>query len=185
MGGTFDPVHLGHLILAETVMQSLKADGMMFVPAKSHPFKSKIILGDFPKRVEMVQLAIEGNKRFRLEEPPGHSGYTIDLIEYFESKYPEAQFFLAIGSDIIDEFDSWYKYEEIQQRIKIVVAARPGFRMKTRGDGVLEGAERIVIPQYDISSREIRKRVKNHRSIRYMVPEAVERYIREKELYAE
>jgi nicotinate-nucleotide adenylyltransferase len=184
MGGTFDPVHLGHLIMAETVMHSLKAGGMLFVPARLHPFKSKVILENFPERVEMVKLAISDNSRFRVEEPPGQSGYTIDLIDYLQNKYPVAEFFLPVGSDIIDEFDSWYKYEEIQRRIKIVIAARPGFSMKTRNDGVLDGAERIVIPQYDICSREIRKRVKSHMSIRYMVPEAVERYILEKGLYA-
>jgi nicotinate-nucleotide adenylyltransferase len=183
MGGTFDPVHFGHLIMAESVMNSLKADGMIFVPARRHPLKSDDKLSDYGDRAKMVELAIGGNNRFRLENPPDNSGYTIDLIDYMQNKYPKVGFFLPIGSDIIGEFDAWYKYEEIEQRIKIVIASRPGYRLKARGDNILGGAERIMIPQYDISSSDIRKRVRRHASIKYMAPEAVEDYIREKKLY--
>jgi nicotinate-nucleotide adenylyltransferase len=184
MGGTFNPIHVGHLILAESAMHSLKADGMLFVPAHTHPFKESSRLSGFSDRVEMVKLAIRGNDRFLLDDPPESSGYTIDLIDYLRNKYRQADFFLPVGSDIIDEFDSWYKYKDIQRSIKIVVAARPGYRLKTRADGVLGGAEQIIIPQYDISSSEIRKRVRMKMSVRYMVPEGVEKYINETGLYA-
>ncbi len=184
MGGTFDPIHLGHLIMAESVMSSVEADGIIFVPARIHPFKSKIKLSNYPERVEMVRQAIESNKRFVFENPPENSGYTIDLIDYLESKYPAVKFFLPIGSDIIDEFHAWYKCAEIEQRIKIVIAARPGFVMKKRNDNILGGAERVMIPQYDISSSDIRKRVGLKKSITYLVPEAVEKYIADKGLYA-
>jgi len=176
---------MGHLIMAEAVMHSLRADGMLFVPARSHPLKAHVELSNYPQRYEMVRLAISGNTRFCLEEPPEDSGYTIDLIDYLQSRYPKAKLFLTVGSDIIDEFDSWRLYREIESRIKIVIAARPGFRNKSRSDGVLDGAERIMIPQIDISSSDIRKRLKENRSITYLVPEAVERYIRETRLYAE
>jgi nicotinate-nucleotide adenylyltransferase len=185
MGGTFDPVHLGHLIMAESVMHSVKADGMLFVPARSHPFKSSVRLSNYPDRVEMVTQAIVGNNRFLLEYPPENSAYTIDLIDYLQNKYPTAGLFLPVGSDIVDEFHAWYKFDEIVRRIKLVIAARPGYRIKKGNDEVLSGAELVMIPQYDISSTDIRKRVRMKQSITYMVPDAVARYIREKGLYAD
>lgn len=185
VGGTFDPIHLGHLIMAESVMHALDADGMLFVPARVHPFKSRVRLSNFAERMEMVKLAITGNDRFLAEEPPGDSGYTIDLIDYLRAKYQAADFFLPVGSDIMNEFGSWYRHEEIEQNIRIVIAARPGYRWKHRGDGILAGAERIRIPQYDISSSDIRRRVRLHMSITYMVPEAVAEYISRKGLYAD
>lgn len=185
MGGTFNPIHLGHLIMAESVMHSLRADGMLFIPADRHHFKPEKELSNFAERVEMVRLAIEGNSRFLLEQPPTDSPFTIDLIDCLQNTYPAAEFFLPMGSDIIDEFDAWRRREEIEHRIRIVIAARPGYKLKTRTDGVLKGAERVMIPQYDISSSEIRRRVKARLSIRYMVPEAVRQYIHEKGLYVQ
>jgi nicotinate-nucleotide adenylyltransferase len=183
MGGTFDPIHCGHLIMAESVMHSVQADGMLFVPAATHPFKSNAQLSDFSDRVAMTRMAIEDNRRFLLEMPPENSAYTIDLVDYLQNKYSQTKLFLAVGSDIIDEFHGWRKFEEIEQRIRIVIAARPGFRIRRRSDNILGGAEWIMIPQYDISSSDIRKRVERHQSITYMVPEAVEQFIYEKGLY--
>lgn len=184
-GGTFDPIHFGHLIMAEAISCSVGSDGMLFVPAAAHPFKSNRKLSGFEHRAEMVRLAIANNPRFRLEEPPPESKYTIDLIDYIRNRYPAADLFLPVGSDIVDEFDDWYKPEEIERSIRIVVAARPGFREKPRTQNLLSGAEWVIIPQYDISSTEIRTRVRTNLSIRYMVPDAVRQYIIEKRLYVE
>ena len=183
MGGTFDPIHFGHLIMTESVMQSVNADGMLFIPARIHPFKPQTVLTNYIERVEMVRLAIEDNPRFRLDEPPRHSGYTIDLIDHLRHRYPNAEFFLPVGSDIVDEFESWHKGEEIASGIRIIVASRPGYRRTNRDVRSLAGAERVEIPQYDISSTEIRKRVRMHLSIKYMVPGAVEKYILDRGLY--
>ncbi len=185
MGGSFDPVHLGHLIMAESVMHSLHAEGMLFVPARTHPLKSNRATADYADRVAMVEAAVKGNRSFLLEEPPKGPGYTLDLIDYLHSRYPAADFILAVGSDIVDEFTSWYKYEEVEQSIRIVVAARPGYKFPAPGRGILGGAERVIIPQYDISSSDIRQRVQMHLSIRYMVPESVRRIIEARRLYVE
>jgi nicotinate-nucleotide adenylyltransferase len=185
VGGTFDPIHFGHLIMAEAIMHSLKADGMLFVPAAAHPFKSNGALSDWEHRFEMTRLAIENNPRFRLEKPPPELKYTIDLIDYIRSRYPAADLFLPVGSDIVDEFDDWYKPDEIEQSIRIVVAARPGYRAGPRKHNMLSGAEWVMIPQYDLSSTEIRTRVQSNLSIRYMIPDAVRQYIIEKRLYVE
>jgi len=183
LGGTFNPVHMGHLIMAESVMHSVNADGMLFVPAKWHPFKSNRQISNYNERVEMLKAAITDNIHFLLEEPPADSGYTIDLIDYLRTRYTAAEFFLVVGSDILEEFDTWYKHEEIEQSVRIVIAARPGYRLKGRDHSILKGAERIMIPQYDISSSDIRERVRSRLSIRHMVPEAVKKYIYEKGLY--
>lgn len=185
MGGTFDPPHYGHLVMAETVRHSVNADGMLFVPAREHPFKSDRQLSEYGHRVEMVRMAIADNERFRLEAPPENMKFTIDLIDYLRHRYPSAEFFLAVGSDIVDEFENWRKHDEIEHSIRIVIAARPGSDPQPRDRGVLRGAERIMIPQYDVSSTAIRERARSHFSIRYMTPEPVIRYITEKRLYAE
>lgn len=183
MGGTFDPLHYGHLVMAETVRHSVKADGMLFVPALEHPFKSDHQLSDYGHRAEMVRMAIADNDRFYLEEPPENTKFTIDLIDYLRHRYPSADFFLAVGSDIVDEFENWRKHDEIEHNIRIVIAARPGSDPRPRDGGVLRGAERVMIPQYDVSSTAIRERVRSHLSIRYLTPDAVIRYIAEKRLY--
>jgi nicotinate-nucleotide adenylyltransferase len=183
LGGTFNPVHMGHLIMAESVMHSVNADGMLFVPAKWHPFKSDRQISNYNERIEMLQVAIADNLRFLLEEPPADSGYTIDLIDCLRTKYPAAEFFLVVGSDILEEFDGWRRHEEIEQSVRIVIAGRPGHQLEGRDRNIISGAERIIIPQYDISSSDIRERIRSRMPIKYMVPETVERYIYEKKLY--
>lgn len=185
LGGSFNPVHIGHLIIAESALNSVEADGMIFVPARSHPFKSDAFLADYQDRVEMTRRAIAGNDRFRLEETPAGSKYTIDQIEYLRGRYPTAVFFLVLGSDIVEEFSTWYKYEKIEQSLKIVVAARPGYDIGSENRKGIKSAEYVMIPQYDVCSSDIRERIKSGMSIKYMVPEAVENYLTEKALYAE
>ena len=183
MGGTFNPIHLGHLVMAESVLHSARADGMIFVPARQHPFKPDQNINNYEIRTAMVAKAIESNRRFLLEPSPPDLRYTIDLIDCLRDKYQTADFFLVIGSDIAEEFDSWHKYKEIEENIKIIIAARPGYRLRSRHEEVLKGAERIMVPQYDISSSDIRERVRSHMSIKYMVPEKVEEIIYKEGLY--
>ncbi len=183
MGGTFDPLHYGHLVMAEALLHSVNADGMLFVPARAHPFKSDRQLTEYDKRLDMVRMAIADNERFLLEEPPEHMKFTIDLIDYLRHRYPKADFLLAVGSDIVDEFENWRKHDEIEHNIRIVIAARPGSQMRPGEGIVLRGAEWVMIPQYDLSSTAIRDRVRSRLSIRYMTPESVRRYISENELY--
>ncbi len=183
MGGTFDPLHYGHLVMAESVLHSVNADGMLFVPARVHPFKSDRKLTEYGHRVEMVRMGIAGNERFRLEEPPEYMKFTIDLIDYLRHRYPPADFFLAVGSDIVDEFERWRKHEEIEHNVRIAIAARPGSQPRPGNGDVLRGAEWVMIPQYDLSSTAIRERVRSRLSIRYMTPDPVIRYIVENKLY--
>ncbi len=181
VGGTFNPIHLGHLVLAESVQHSVKADGMLFIPAHSHPSKPDSQLAPLEDRLDMINLAIRGNPRFKVISPP-ESAYTIDLIEFVRHRYPAASFLLVIGSDILGEFTSWYKPEEIADNIRIIVASRPGYKLDT-GSGILKAAEKVMIPRIDISSSDIRERLQSRLSIKYLVPDTVEDYIRKKRLY--
>ena len=182
VGGTFNPVHMGHLILAESILNSVGADGILFIPTRSHPFKSGEIINNYDDRLAMLKLGTADNNSFQILEPPD-SPYTIDLIDFIYARYPQAEFFMVIGSDILSEFSSWYRYEDIVENIKIIIAARPGYKLSAIPP-ILKSAERVMIPQYDISSSAIRERLVNQISIKYMVPEAVEKYIYEKRLYA-
>jgi nicotinate-nucleotide adenylyltransferase len=183
MGGTFDPLHYGHLVMAESMLHSVDGDGMLFIPAREHPFKSDRQLTEYGHRLEMVRMAIADNERFRLDEPPQEMKFTIDLIDYLRHRYPRVEFFLAVGSDIVDEFANWRKHDEIEHNIRIVIAARPGSPSQAGKGSVLRGAEWVMIPQYDLSSTTIRERVRSRLSIRYMTPEPVRRYIAENKLY--
>ncbi len=186
MGGAFNPIHFGHLAMANSLMQSLEASGMLFIPSIDHPLKNDCDLASsFDDRLKMVSLAITDNDKFVIEHPPKTSPYTIDLIDYLQSKYPSARFFLPIGSDIIGEFHQWYKSSQIEQRVRIVIAVRPGFEPTPRPDGLLKGAEIINIPQLKIASRDLRQMIKSKISIKYLVPPQIENYIYERSLYAD
>lgn len=185
MGGSFNPIHLGHLAMSQAVMLSLEADGMLFVPARRHPLKNdEELAANYPDRLAMVRMAIENNPRFRLEEAPPDIVFTVDLIDYLRHRYPKGRFFLPLGADIVGEFHKWHKYREIESGVQVVITARPGFAVNPRADGVLKGADLIDIPQYDISSSDIRRRIRTHLPIAYMVPESVEQYIYARRLYA-
>lgn len=170
--------------MAETIRQSCRADGMLFVPTRRHPLKPHTELSNYSARVAMIKAAIAGNDYFQFFSPPRDSGYTIDLLGYLCRKCPAAKFFLAIGSDIIDEFEQWYQYDEIIRTVEIVIAYRPGYVGSKRANKIMKNAKRISIPQCDISSTDIRKRVKTGRSIKYLVPAAVEKIIYNRGLYA-
>lgn len=185
MGGSFNPIHVGHLVMAENVMHSLQAMGMLFVPTGNHPLKPVHPMASYADRVAMVQAAIRGNPSFLLEEPPAGPGYTLDLIDCLRSRYPTADFFLTVGTDIVEEFPSWYKHEELAHCLRIVIAARPGYRFPAPGAGPLGAAERVVIPQIDVSSSDIRRRIQQHVSIRYLVPDGVRKIIESRRLYVD
>ncbi len=183
MGGTFNPIHYGHLIMAESVRESCSADGMLFLPARTHPFKPLDRTISLENRVAMVDMAIADNPHFRLEIPPEGTTYTFDQINWLKTTFPSAGFFLVVGSDIVEEFASWYKHEELESTVEIIVAARPGYHDEFQADEQLESARRVMIPQYDISSSDIRNRLVSGKSITYMVPPDVEAYIYQKGLY--
>ncbi|MGF1579925.1 MAG: nicotinate-nucleotide adenylyltransferase [Gemmataceae bacterium] len=194
-GGTFDPVHFGHLILAEQCREQAKLDSVFFVPAARPPHKLEDELTSFDKRVEMLTLAISGNPYFRIDESENtRSGpsYTVDTIKHFRTTYSDDELFLLVGADSFVDLPSWYKPEEILEMVEIVVANRPGWEILSRDQIVSKLAlsedsrlrsRVITMPDIHIASRDIRQRIAEGRTVRYIIPRAVEAYIEDKRLY--
>lgn len=191
MGGTFDPIHFGHLILAEQAWEQLGLDRVLFVTAASPPHKAGIAITDVAHRCEMTRLAVEGNDHFECSsieiDRPGPS-YTIDTIRQILGLYGSgACVYLLVGADEARDFMKWRDPYGIRELADIVVANRPGYP----ASGTLEAlpadfAARVTpleMPGVDISSTDLRERVRTGRSIRYLVPDKVGTYILEKGLY--
>ena len=195
-GGTFDPVHLGHLIVAEQAREQGRLDEVWFVPAPRPPQKGGQPITRFEARVEMLALAIAGNPTFKIDEiEKERSGpsYTVETLAELQRRHPGDSFFLLIGSDSLLDLPNWRDPGGILARAGLLVTARPGSPLYTADElrgrlGLAADAplslEVVWAPPIDIASRVLRRKVSEGRSIRYMVPRAVEAYIQDKRLYA-
>jgi nicotinate-nucleotide adenylyltransferase len=194
-GGTFDPVHQGHLVLAEQAREQARLDRVWFLPAPRPPQKRDQAITRYEQRVEMIQLAIAGNPTFAIDETEkdrAGPSYTVDTLAELTQKHPEHEFLLLIGSDTLADLEHWYQPARLVQLAPLVVMARPGTdvvptddlraRLKLPPDALLR-LEVIHTPLITIASRDLRQRVATGRTIRYFVPRAVEVYIAEKGLY--
>ncbi len=187
-GGTFDPIHFGHLITAETVRSDFGLDRILFIPAAIPPHKHKTSLSPAPLRLTMVKLALEKTPYFEVSDVEikrGGVSYTVETVQWFqESDYwKENEFYLLIGVDSLLELGNWRYPDRILEKVPILVMERPGFDSEKAEKQFLEKIVPVKVPLIDISSSEIRRRVKEGKSIRYWVPEKVEKYIRQKGLY--
>lgn len=194
-GGSFDPVHLGHLLLAEYCREQARLDQVVFLPAAVPPHKQDRELSPAERRVEMLQLAIAGHPHFivsRYEVDRGGVSYTVDTLRHYRQQDPEGELFLLVGADMLHDLHHWREVAEICQLAIPVAVRRPG------GDELdystlagLVTSERldlfrqyqVEMPQIGLSSTEIRRRVAAGRSIRYQTPRAVEMYIATQGLY--
>jgi nicotinate-nucleotide adenylyltransferase len=194
-GGTFDPVHTGHLILAEQAREQAELDAVWFIPAPRPPHKDKRPVTRFEQRVEMLQLAVAGNPAFRvdeLEKERAGPSYTVDTLAELRRRHPDEDFFLLVGSDTLDELHLWYEPIRLVEQAGLIVMARIGYTIP----GAAEVARRLGLPpesplrlrvvdapQIEISSHDLRRRAAAGRSLRYFLPRAVECYILDKDLY--
>lgn len=179
-GGTFNPIHLGHLLLAETARETLSLDRVLFIPAGQPPHKRVPGLIDGTARLRMVRLAIKDHPGFSASDielqRPGPS-YSIDTVTALRRTLPDVTLFLLIGQDMLGV--RWSAWDELKRLCTIVAVRRPGGRRARR-----ERAIRwLDMPLIDIASSDIRARVAAGRSIRYLVPATVERSIRQHRLY--
>jgi nicotinate-nucleotide adenylyltransferase len=193
-GGTFDPVHLGHLILAEQCRAQAHLDQVWFLPAAHPPHKPGPGLTRFEQRCEMLELATAGHPAFRLERlekdlPP--PSYTSETLRELCRRHPEDQFDLLMGSDGLPDLPGWHEPRQVIERAGLIVVPRPGVMLWTAdrlatalGLNLSQVRLRFVAcPLIEISSRELRRSIADGMSIRYMVPRAVEEYIRDRKLY--
>ena len=194
-GGTFDPVHTGHLILAEQAREQARLDEVWFIPAFRPPQKPEQTITRFDLRVEMLALALAGNPAFRineLEKERAGPSYTVDTLAELRRRHPGTSFALLLGGDALADLPSWRDPRGIVTDAALVVMVRPGValldaaqlrqRLALPADTPLE-LQVMETPLIDIASRDLRHRVAVGRSVRYLVPRAVEVYIQEKKLY--
>jgi nicotinate-nucleotide adenylyltransferase len=185
-GGTFDPIHTGHLILAEAASDFIGIDRVLFIPTAFPPNKRDRRLTDIEARSRMVELAIADNPRFELSaiERRDEIAYTSETVRRFaDAGYRQEELHLLVGSDSLEEIGSWKEPGVIFSLATIVAQRRPGFHGLTT---LPDGAAVIMIEtgSNSISSSEIRRLAAAGRSIRYLVPAPVERYIDEHALYS-
>lgn len=211
LGGTFNPIHYGHLAAAEEIRDRLKLDRVLFIPSFLPPHKQEDDIPSAVQRLEMVRLAVAGNANFRVsdvEVKRGGRSFTIETIEELRSLHPGASLFFITGLDSFLEIQSWQQWQRLLTLCAFVVLSRPGFRFTDLKKinfldaqaATLAGLDNgrlthaavsadafslylEMIPHYDISSTDIRKRRREARTIKYHLPEAVENYIIENKLY--
>jgi nicotinate-nucleotide adenylyltransferase len=184
-GGTFDPPHVAHLALAEWARVALRLDCVIFMPAARPPHKRHLRITSADDRVAMTRAAVRGNPVFRvstLEVRRRGPSYTVDTVRALRRMHPGASFYLLIGEDSLREFHTWHEPDEILKLARLAVAGRPGAR--GRG-GPAEGRRVVMLrnPVLQLSSSEIRARVRSGKSVRYLVPDAVVRHIEKRGLY--
>jgi nicotinate-nucleotide adenylyltransferase len=177
-GGTFNPVHHGHLILARQALEEFKLDRLVFVPAAESPFKIQNHSAPAGDRLAMLRLAIAGEDRFSvdpLEIERGGVSYSIDTVKMFRNRDPGAELFFLVGEDNADRLTEWHRFEELKKLVYFVVLSR--------SEDFQSPEYPVVQRRIEISSTEIRNRVANQESITYLVPESVKHYIEQHQLY--
>jgi nicotinate-nucleotide adenylyltransferase len=184
LGGTFNPVHLGHLLIAQDALEQLGLDRVLFIPAATPPHKTPDRLAAGKHRWAMVQLAIRGNRQFaadNLELRRGGRSYSVDTLTILRRRQPDAEFYFIIGADSLPELHRWRAIHRLARLCQFAVAARPGCGIRPPRAPV----RWVTVAGHPcaISSTEIRERVASGRSIRYLVPEMVRRYILVNGLY--
>jgi len=188
MGGTFDPIHIGHLIAALRAMECASLDEVWFIPTASPPLKPNIPFATEQQRLEMVKLAIQNEPRFRVLDIELHRGgtsYSIDTVNDLREQYVEHDFYYIVGSDRIHDLPQWHRAEELLQMIGFIGLNRPSEplqldRLPGRWQRKLTLAS---MPLIDISSTDIRKRASEGLPLRYYVTDEVEQFIRRYQLY--
>jgi nicotinate-nucleotide adenylyltransferase len=179
-GGTFDPVHHAHLILAREAIETVGLEKVILVPAAISPLKKAAPVASGEVRLAMLQAAIKGEPEFEVDEcelrrsPPS---YTIDTVEEIRRRERDAMIYCLIGEDNIEQLPLWHRFAELEKMVRFVVLDRSGKQPRH--------SYKVISRRIDISATEIRRRVAQSESIRYLVPESVDEIIQREKLYRE
>jgi len=185
-GGTFDPPHIGHLLVAQTIFEVENFDKIVFIPTFKTPGKNNIT--DIKDRLAMLRMAVISNPKFEisdLEIQRGGTSYTIDTIREYKSGQDcdSRELHYLIGSDSLQIFHTWKDPREILDECQVIVAIRPGFRPSDISNWILRKVRFASIPRFEISSSTIRSRWQENKTIRYMVTQPVWEYINDHGIY--
>lgn len=193
LGGTFDPPHVGHLILGEYSIDALDLTHLLFVPAADPPHKQDRAKTPVEHRLAMLKLAIKGNERFDLsridlDRPGPH--YSLDTVKIVGAQFPSAELYFVMGGDSLRDLPKWHRPQELIALCKLAVMRRPGDNLNPgMHRAVLPGLEQRVVmmdtPVLEISSTEIINRLRQGKSVRYLVPDEVLAYIAEYGVYSD
>jgi len=192
-GGTFDPVHLGHLAAAERVRCDLELEQVIFVPANISPFKLGHRHSASRHRLHMVQLAVRDNPHFGVSEielERGGTSYTVDTIELLKAQKPDDELYFIMGMDSLLDLNGWKDVDRLIRMCRLVVVTRPGYEISREQLNLLglpalvwERTTFLEVPGLDIASTDLRERIRRGQSVRYLLTSEVETYIRENGLY--
>ena len=192
-GGTFNPPHIAHLIAAEEVRQQMNLEKILFIPSANPPLKNNESILPVNMRYDMTALAIAGNKYFELsdieiklaEYSPDTSSYTVNTLIALRKTYKASDFklYLIIGMDQLAELDKWYQPGKLFLLSEVIAVNKPGYTVKDVKNEFLNRVTLVPVRNIDISSSELRNRVAEGKTIRYLVPYEVEKYIYENKLY--
>lgn len=182
--GSFNPIHTGHLILANHVKEHTDLDKIWFVVSPQNPLKKSNTLLNEYDRLHLVNLAIEGNPHFRasnIEFSLPKPSYTVQTLAYLTDKFPNEQFTVIMGSDSFQNLPNWKNHEAILEHFSILVYQRPGFEIDEKT--LPPNVKLLQAPLLEISASFIRNNIQQNKSIQYLVPDAVHQYILEHHLY--
>lgn len=188
MGGTFDPIHIGHLIAAQIACEQAGLDEVWFMPTNVPPHKENAPLASAEQRLQMVKLAVDAHPYFRpldIELRKGGISYTIDTVKLLREEQPGIHFSYIIGADMVQFLPKWYKIEELTVLITFIGLMRPGYILDLEDLPVhiQQAVSLAEMPLIELSSTRIRSRKAKGQSIRYMVPDRVYEYIEENGIY--
>ena len=184
LGGTFNPIHIGHLAMAKMAREKLRLDQVIFVPSNTPPHKTIRDLTSAKDRYRMVCLAVKGYPHFKVSDfevkRRGRS-YSVDTIEFFRKALrPGTKLFFIIGEDALANLHTWRQIGKIRKMVEFIVVNRPGYQSAKRRKGKYHF---VSMPDIDVASSFLRNRIFDGKSIKYFVPESVYRYIRRHDLY--
>jgi nicotinate-nucleotide adenylyltransferase len=194
-GGSFNPIHLGHLVMAQDAALTHMLNRVIFIPAYLPPHKLTQTMVTADQRIDMVRLALSGHDQWEVSDVEirrGGVSYSIDTVRHFKERYPEADLYFIIGGDTLPELHTWKAIDELLELCRFVTMVRPGFdpetlratALKLPPNHVGELIHRVTVGHViGISSTDVRMHVAKNEPIRYLVPDSVERYIHEVGLY--
>lgn len=195
MGGSFNPIHMGHLMMSEYLREELKLEKVLFIPTGKAPHKDHYDADELD-RLKMVELAVKNNDYFEacdIEVKNKEISYSVETLRKLHEKYKEAEFYFFLGSDILLDLKGWKRFGELSSLCNFACAIRPGFEkislevMKSEINylnNIFKANIHIVeTPRYEISSTDLRERLKEEKSVKYLIPESIIEYINDNKLY--